>query len=386
MIEFQKLQMQASAGDKDAQLKLCCYYFEKNQHDELNKLFIPLLQQNYPPALLTKVDFFMRQNPDKGIGFLLELANANVPGANYKMAMLLFFHPELTLDFTVYLTQSCQLKEITGILATVSLFYQLGHEKQAQALLLQYKTNEQVVKLLNAMQIVASPELLATQIDYSLLQRPVSNKGKFEMVAKEINLLYIDNFVTPFDCAWLKIRAQAHLTPAYTVDGKTGEKRIDSARTNQTAQLLPEMSDWILLAIEQRISNLIRLPRTQGEVANVLYYQQHEEYKPHYDFFHPKDPGSQMALQDGGQRCKTALCILEACSEGGETGFPRLEKYITAKQGRLILFDNIDANAIPLAQSLHQGLAVTQGHKWVLTKWYRMQETSYKENLIKLNL
>ena len=75
-------------------LQQCRRYFAQNQMDKLNALFVPLLAQKIPEALLTKVDFLMQTDPNKGIRYLLHLAQQNVPMANYKMAMLLYFHSE----------------------------------------------------------------------------------------------------------------------------------------------------------------------------------------------------------------------------------------------------------------------------------------------------
>ncbi|MCW8833070.1 MAG: 2OG-Fe(II) oxygenase, partial [Colwellia sp.] len=140
------------------------------------------------------------------------------------------------------------------------------------------------------------------------------------------------------------------------------------------------------LDIEQRIAKLIQLPVTHGEVSNILYYQKGDEYKPHYDFFHPKDPGSSLALQDGGQRIRTVLCYLSPAKEGGETYFPRISEKIAGHTGQLIVFDNVNKQLALLPPSLHQSLPVTLGEKWILSKWYRFNETSYKANLVELNL
>ncbi|WNC70854.1 2OG-Fe(II) oxygenase [Thalassotalea psychrophila] len=384
MNDLQQLKNQATSGDSNAQLLLSKYYLTNNQHDKFNELFTPLLKQGFPPALLTKVDLLFQQSPNQAISFLLELAKFDVPNANYKLAMLLYFHPELTLDFSVFLKRSCRLNEIPGIIAACSLYYQLGHYKQAEALLTQYQHIPQVGELLDAMQITDNNSIV--DVNFSDIKRPKPQQYNVNDIALEINLFYIDNFLTKLECEWLKIRSKSQLTPAYVVDGKSGEMILDNARSSQYSQLFPSLNDWVLLDIEQRISTLVNLPITHGEVSNVLYYQKSEEYKPHYDFFHPNDAGSNMAMKDGGQRIKTAICYLEESKEGGETSFPRLSKQIEGKKGRVVVFSNTDINSNPLPLSLHQGKPVKVGNKWILTKWYREKETSYKYNLIKLNL
>lgn len=386
MQNLEQLHVNAKNGDKKSQLALCYYYFEQQEKQKLNELFIPLLQQNYPPAILAKVDFYIQQSPDKGIGLLYQLAADNVPMANYKMAMLLFFHPELTLDFASYLTQAIQLKEEPAILVGAYLFFRLGHPEHAQKLLLKFKSMPEIASYIDILAIDFKHNVTDEHIDFTLLKRPEYNTQIPKMIAAEINLFSIDNFLTPFECLWLKNRAHSELGASYVVNGESGELLLSEVRTGEYAQLLPTMEDWILLDIEQRIAQITGVPMFNGELSNILHYQPGQEYKAHYDFFHPRDPGSTVAMQDGGQRIKTALCYIEPSEAGGETAFPRLDISISGHQGQLIVFNNTTNDSAPLPLSLHQGLPVIKGEKWLLTKWLREQSTSYQKDLLRLNV
>jgi prolyl 4-hydroxylase len=374
----------AKKGDKKAQLALSYYYFEHKQHQLMNEVFLPLLKQGYPPALIAKVDFLMQKSPEQGIEFLYQLAEKNIPLANYKMAMLIFFHPEMTLNFASYLEKSCRLGEIPAVIASASLFYQLGRIKQAEQLLFKHNKHALIAKLI---QVLGIKEISGDDIvDFELLVRPKDKSLDIEVIAPEINLCVIDDFLCKFDCEWLKIRALEQLEPSVVVDGNSGDKILSEVRTSKYAQLIPNLDDWVLLSLEKRIADVTKLPITAGELSNILQYEVGQEYKAHYDFFHPKDPGSNVAMQDGGQRIKTVLCYIQPSIKGGETYFPRLSKKITGKTGQLVIFDNTDKNLHPNPFSLHQGLPVLEGTKWIFSKWIREKETSYKNNLIKLNL
>jgi prolyl 4-hydroxylase len=199
----------------------------------------------------------------------------------------------------------------------------------------------------------------------------------------------LDHFLSHFDCQWLVLRAKDNLKPAYVVDGDSGKQIRSEVRDCQYAQLLPDYDDWILLDFERRIAQLTGTHQTCGEMSNILWYQKNEQYKTHYDFFHPKDPGREVAMQDGGQRVRTVLCYLNTPSQGsqgGATAFPRLEKSVNGQQGMLVVFDNTDAQGNPLPLSLHQGVAVEAGEKWLFSKWYRQTRTTYTEELVKLHL
>ena len=222
--------------------------------------------------------------------------------------------------------------------------------------------------------------------NYQKFKRSDNTRHTLQYHNQEISLATADNFLSEFECVWLKLRAQESLEPSMVVNAENGKKEQSPVRTNQFSQLIPTSSDWVLLDIEQRIAKLIQLSISHGEVSNVLYYQKGNEYKPHYDFFHPKDPGSALAMQDGGQRVRTVLCYLSPAKEGGETYFPRISEKLAGQRGQLIVFDNVSKQLTPLPPSLHQSLPVTSGDKWILSKWYRLNETSYKQNLLELNL
>jgi hypothetical protein len=381
--------MQTKNSDHSKQLQQCRHYFAASEFSKLNEIFLPLLDKKIPEALLTKVDFLMQQDANKGIGYLLQLANEKIPRANYKMAMLLYFHPELTLDFNTFLEQAYIDQESSAIIVCAYLAYANKNTELAQSFLLSHTEFEDICALTSALGLglgLENKNTKHTKPDYQTFKRPDYSQHNLQYLNKDISLATSDNFLNAFECAWLKCRSQASLEPSMVVNAENGEKIQSPVRTNQFSQLTPNLNDWVLLDIEQRIAKLIQLPITHGEVSNILYYQKGNEYKAHYDFFHPKDPGSELAMQDGGQRVKTVLCYLSPAPKGGETYFPRIDEKLAGLAGQLIVFDNVSKQLAPLPLSLHQSLPVASGEKWLLSKWYRQNETSYKSNLVELNL
>jgi prolyl 4-hydroxylase len=384
MIWNSHLIMQNIKSAYSQQLQLCREYFNAGQFEQLNDIFLPLLDKEVPEALLTKVDFLMQKDANQGIGYLLKLAENNVPMANYKMAMLLYFHPELTLDFNTYLKQAYLQQETQAVIACAYLAYANNDSALAEQILLSHAEHDAIKPLIAALNLKVQSD--KPKPSYKKFKRPNNTQMSLKCLNKEISLATKEHFLNEFECVWLKLRAKSSLEPSMVVNAETGEKIQSPVRSNQFSQLIPTLNDWVLLDIEQRIANLIKLPISHGEVSNMLYYQKGNEYKAHYDFFHPKDPGSALAMQDGGQRVRTVLCYLSAADSGGETYFPRISEKISGQVGQLIVFDNVSRQLAPLPLSLHQSLPVTSGEKWLLSKWYRLNETSYKKNLSELNL
>ena len=63
--------------------------------------------------------------------------------------------------------------------------------------------------------------------------------------------------------------------------------------------------------------------------------------------------------------------------EGGETFFPSAGIKVTPRAGNLLIWNNMDADGHPNPASLHQGMPVLAGTKYVITKWYRERPWSY---------
>ena len=62
---------------------------------------------------------------------------------------------------------------------------------------------------------------------------------------------------------------------------------------------------------------------------------------------------------------------------GGETRFPRLETSVRCATGEIIRFNNTDEQHKPLPASIHEGVAIDSGEKWLLSKWVRELSTPY---------
>jgi prolyl 4-hydroxylase len=73
----------------------------------------------------------------------------------------------------------------------------------------------------------------------------------------------------------------------------------------------------------------------------------------------------------GGQRTWTAMAYLNEPEEGGETFFPKLGIKVSPKIGNLLVWNNMDSLGKPNHDTLHAGLPVVAGSKYIITKWYR---------------
>lgn len=61
---------------------------------------------------------------------------------------------------------------------------------------------------------------------------------------------------------------------------------------------------------------------------------------------------------------------LNHVSEGGGTEFPRIGVVVEPRRGKAVKFLNCDADGKPNPETLHAGLPVIRGEKWLATLWF----------------
>ncbi len=71
-----------------------------------------------------------------------------------------------------------------------------------------------------------------------------------------------------------------------------------------------------------------------GEGLQVLRYGPGAEYRPHYDYFDPEQPGTPAILKRGGQRVASLVMYLNTPTRGGATTFPDAQARGRAGQGQ----------------------------------------------------
>lgn len=183
-----------------------------------------------------------------------------------------------------------------------------------------------------------------------------------------------EGFLPPAACAWLIAAAHPKLQAAPIKDPARGGLAVDAARTNTVAGSHPLEPDLVLQLARMRISAMIDTPMTQLEAANILHYAPGQEYRPHFDFIRPEEArsfGEELASM--GQRMATVLVYLNDGYEGGETHFLRLDWGFKGKTGDALVFWNLSADGKLERDSMHAGLPVKQGEKWLLSQWVRQR-------------
>ena len=85
--------------------------------------------------------------------------------------------------------------------------------------------------------------------------------------------------------------AQPRLARSETVQTETGASEVNDARTSE-GMFFERGENALCQRIEARIAALLHWPVENGEGLQVLRYRPGAEYKPHYDYFDPAQPGT----------------------------------------------------------------------------------------------
>ena len=173
-------------------------------------------------------------------------------------------------------------------------------------------------------------------------------------------------FLTPAECEHVARGAADVMEPAVVVDPRSGRQVRHPHRTSDGGVIGPTRETLPVRAINARVAAISGTAIDQGESLTVLRYAPGQQYRPHSDAL----PGTR------NQRIKTVLLYLNDAFAGGETTFPAHGVTVTPQGGDALLFTNTLADGRPDPRSVHAGLPVRQGVKWLATRWIRQRPFS----------
>jgi len=179
------------------------------------------------------------------------------------------------------------------------------------------------------------------------------------------------NLLSPEECQAIIDAAQPRMARSLTVQTTTGGEEVNADRTSD-GMFFQRGETPVVQRLEERIARLVRWPIQNGEGLQVLHYRPGAEYKPHYDYFDPDQPGTSTIVRRGGQRVATLVIYLNNPLKGGGTTFPDVPLEVAPRQGNAVFFSYERPH--PSTRTLHGGASVIEGEKWIATKWLRERE------------
>ena len=180
-----------------------------------------------------------------------------------------------------------------------------------------------------------------------------------------LELFVIRGFLDPATCAALIERIDAKRRPSDIAN----DIGIANFRTSETCDLDP--ADPLVAALDRKLSEALGLPLAQSEPIQGQRYAPGQEFRPHTDTFTPGTADFYRYCADRGQRTWTAMIYLNAPDDGGATRFKTIGKTVQPETGKLLAWNNLLPDGTPNDATLHQGMKVRKGTKYIITKWFR---------------
>lgn len=189
--------------------------------------------------------------------------------------------------------------------------------------------------------------------------------GVQRVPTRELDLFIVRDFLDSGQCAAMIERIDVQRRPS-TITDDQGDPDF---RTSETCDL--DGADPAVEEINTLFSELLGLPPELGEPLQGQRYAPGQQFKPHTDTFEQGGLDYYVHTAAMGQRTWTAMVYLNAPEEGGATRFKRIGKTIQPEAGKLLAWNNLLPEGQPNPATLHQGMRVRRGTKYVLTKWFR---------------
>lgn len=198
-----------------------------------------------------------------------------------------------------------------------------------------------------------------------VIERLMADAGIQRVPSPKLNLFIRRHFLEPALCAEIVRQIDAARRPS-TVSDYNGD---DAFRTSETCDL-PD-SDAAVADIDRRIADLTGLDMAHGEPMQGQRYAIGQEFKAHTDYFEPSGVDFARYCTVSGQRTWTVMIYLNDVEAGGATRFKAVDKIVHPEAGKLLAWNNLRPDGSVNPSTLHHGMKVRAGTKYVITKWFR---------------
>lgn len=175
--------------------------------------------------------------------------------------------------------------------------------------------------------------------------------------------LHVD-VLDKMDCENL-IKEFNEFKTARTINGD-----VESDRKYRKAEIaVYENESELLKKVRKIFSEKTNTSINQQETPlSIIKYEKGGEYKPHYDCYgNLKD----VPNEESGDRIITGILYLNDDYLGGETEFSLENIKIKGNRGDLLEWKNLNKNRTLNKKTLHAGLPVIEGTKYIVVCWIR---------------
>ena len=182
---------------------------------------------------------------------------------------------------------------------------------------------------------------------------------------RSLELFILRGFLEPEGCAALIERIETNRTPS-TIADDNGDTAF---RTSETCHF--DHADPVVASLDARLAALSGIDPLFAEPLQGQRYAPGQEFKPHTDYFEPDGQDFARYCAVAGQRSWTFMIYLNDVEAGGGTRFREIGKTVQPERGKLLAWNNRLPGGAVNPATMHHGMKVRAGRKYIVTRWYR---------------
>jgi prolyl 4-hydroxylase len=219
------------------------------------------------------------------------------------------------------------------------------------------------------------------------IQLDETRNATLETLSVQPLVFSVDGFLADEECDWIRVTAEPHMAQSgVSLMDRDKGKPATEWRTSETTFLSEKTEE--IAEIDQRTSQLVRIPKNHQEPPQVLRYVLNARYDQHTDYFNPdlyrNDKRTMRMIANGRKnRMATVLWYLSDVAQGGETTFPQMDNgppvsnqeackvglQVKPEKGKVIIFYSLNPDGSFDPLSVHGACPVLDGVKWAANKW-----------------
>ncbi len=186
-------------------------------------------------------------------------------------------------------------------------------------------------------------------------------------------LYWLDDFLDATRCAAILAELEFAFWQRSTVyvEGDAGKRQFiySGQRVSSTTS-----ERWFsaplrrtVALIDRRIGKHLPQMLSHREEWQATRYEKGGRFDYHHD-------SGYFGGEAAGERTHSVLLYLDTPERGGETQFPLLDLAVKSVAGRLLIWNNLDADGQSDPEMLHASTPVLKGRKTILVTWIRRRE------------
>lgn len=380
MSDLIKLQAAAASGQPEAQFQLAYALAASNQIDKALRWYeraarAGLVAAQREIGVLRLFGFGMRADAGAGLSALTNAAVAgDLPAQQLLATHLLLSGSEADLARSIELLRQAANGGLPSAIRSLALAAaDRGRTQSAAGLFERASAAGDEPSRVLATELAAAGGPASAADEFTLTGADLDGPERsLQIHSEDPYVATCDDLFSALDCRHLIEIGRQQLRPARTIATDGAVSTQADYRDSSTAEIDPFLEDFWSRVLQRRMCRLVGLALEHAEPLTLIHYGPGQQYRPHRDYLPPSALSSGVGLQ-AGQRGHTVIVYLADVQAGGETEFSELDVVIQPRRGRAVLFRNLDLEGRPDPRTLHAGLPVQTGEKWLASLWIRQR-------------